>query len=96
MTYLTLLGDCGILKKMSDLMPYVASKHTRFLYPGAGDPLPPSGSKVLLLTLHGICVVGVWGDGFGYLGWHPLIGRDAEKEEAVLKHRRCSASERPE
>lgn len=59
---------------------YVATKGSLYLYPGAGDPKPPGGAKVLLLTKGGICVQGCWKDDGSVLGWHPLIGRDREKE----------------
>lgn len=61
---------------------YVASKETTFLYPGAGDPKPPGGAQVLLLTIGGICVRGTWGSK-SFIGWHPLPGRDKEKESRL-------------
>lgn len=51
-----------------------------YLYPGAGDPRPPGGAKVQLLTKGGICVTGTWSDNGTYLGWAPLPKRDKEKE----------------
>jgi hypothetical protein len=52
-----------------------------FLYPGAGDPVPPGGAKVLLLTEGGVCTIGHWNnDGFFFLGWAPLPKRDKQKE----------------
>jgi hypothetical protein len=51
-----------------------------FLYPGAGDQVPPGGAKVLLLTQGGVCTIGQWSnDGF-FLGWAPLPKRDKAKE----------------
>jgi len=50
-----------------------------YFYPGAGDPLPPGGSKVHLLTRGGVAVTGTWGDPF-FIGWAPLHERDREKE----------------
>ena len=29
-----------------------------YRYPAAGDPIPPGGAKVLLLTVGGVCVTG--------------------------------------
>lgn len=51
-----------------------------YLYPSAGDPLPPGGAKVLLLTVGGVCVTGCWSSDGAYLGWAPLPKRDKEKE----------------
>lgn len=61
---------------------YMATKETLFLYPGAGDPKPPGGAQVLLLTIGGICVRGTWGSK-SFIGWHPLPGRDKEKESRL-------------
>lgn len=59
--------------------PYVAGGDP-FLYPGAGDPVPPGGAKVLLLTQGGVCTIGHWSrEGF-FLGWAPLPKRDKAKE----------------
>lgn len=54
-----------------------------FLYPGAGDSRPPGGAKVLLLTRHGICIIGHWQDGTDLLGWAPLPRRNKEKEARI-------------
>jgi hypothetical protein len=52
-----------------------------FLYPAAGDPSPPGGAKVHLLTPGGICVDGGWKSGF--LGWASLPRRNKEKERLL-------------
>lgn len=63
---------------------YVAADDVVYRYPGAGDPAPPSGAKVLLLTKHGICVTGPWhGDG-RFLAWAPLPRRNDDKESQCL------------
>ena len=54
-----------------------------FQYLAAGDAKPPGGAKVLVLTKGGVCVVGHWIDGAGFLGWAPLPKRDAEKEARI-------------
>jgi len=59
-------------------MNYFADRQ-EFLYPVAGDPRPPEGHKVILLTKGGVCVVGSWND-FFYLGWLPLPKRNKDKE----------------
>jgi len=51
-----------------------------FLYPHAGDPKPPSNTKVLLLSKGGICTVGYWGATW-CIGWLPLPKRNMEKED---------------
>lgn len=72
---------------MSGPVEYVASDALRYLYPRAGDPLPPGGAKVLLLTCGGTCVVGQWPSdpraaGY-YAGWAPLPKRDKGKEASL-------------
>lgn len=52
----------------------------RYLYPEAGDPCPPGGVKVHLLTKGGVCIEGHWKNGAGFLGWAALPARDKEKE----------------
>lgn len=61
------------------VVDYVAGGST-FLYPATGDPAPPGGAKVLLLTLGGICIIGQWGTAYDCIGWAPLPKRDKEKE----------------
>lgn len=53
-----------------------------WLYPCAGDPMPPSSSdKCLLLTKGGVCIVGAWATGAGLLAWSPMPKRNKVKEE---------------
>lgn len=59
-----------------------------YLYPAAGDPAPPGGAKVLLLTEHGICITGSWGAGDHLLGWAPLPKRDKAKESTIESKRK--------
>lgn len=54
-----------------------------YRYPAAGDPLPPGGAKVLLLTKHGICVTGPWTNDKRYIAWSPMPKRDREKEALI-------------
>jgi hypothetical protein len=62
------------------IVTHVAGATDEYLYPALGDPKPPGGAKVLLLTKGGICVTGPWtGDSF-YLGWAPMPKRNKEKE----------------
>lgn len=58
---------------------YVAGEPV-YHYPGAGDPKPPTGAKVLLLTIGGICITGVWKDNGGFMAWAPMPCRNKEKE----------------
>lgn len=62
---------------------HVASDSTLFLYPGVGDPTPPGGAKVLLLTVGGICVTGQWKDDGAFIGWAPMPKRDRRKEACL-------------
>ena len=62
---------------------YIASDEPRYYYPGAGDPLPMGGAKVLLLTRGGICVTGIWQNNGSYLAWSPMPKRDKAKEAGV-------------
>lgn len=59
--------------------PYFADGDA-FQYPRAGDPKPPGGAKVLLLTAGGVCTLGQWDDNGFFLGWAPLPKRDKAKE----------------
>ena len=61
---------------------YVAGE-AYYRYPGAGDPKPPEGAKVLLLTKGGVCVLGPWIDGGDYLAWSPMPKRNKEKEHGL-------------
>lgn len=54
-----------------------------FLYPGAGDPKPPGGAKVLLLTCGHVCVTGPWRDDGSVVGWAPMPKRDMSKEARI-------------
>ena len=65
---------------MNPLDPVVTTTDLYFRYPGAGDPLPPGGAEVHLLTRGGICVRGTWRSDGRYMGWCPLPKRDKTKE----------------
>ncbi len=57
-----------------------------YLYPGLGDPKPPGGAKVLLLTRGGVCTIGQWPthDPRGsILGWARLPSRNHEREASL-------------
>lgn len=59
-------------------MNYLAGGQ-EWLYPHAGDPMPPEDTKILTLTLGGVCVVGSWN--VGCIAWLPLPKRNKEKEQ---------------
>lgn len=61
---------------------YVAGGDT-YLYPHTGDPKPPGGAKVMLLTKGGVCIVGNWSDDGSVIGWGPLLRRDMTKEATL-------------
>lgn len=64
--------------------PHLASNDVGWRYPQAGDPYPPTGTKLLLLTRGGICIVGQWiADGF-FVAWSPMPKRDKAKEASWL------------
>lgn len=50
-----------------------------FLYPALGDPTPPPGAQVHLLTHGGVCVRGVWNP-TQFLAWAPLPRRNHARE----------------
>lgn len=59
---------------------YYASDDLGYRYPKAGDPTPPGGAQVLLLTKGGICIRGTWNDTGAFIAWSPLPKRNKEKE----------------
>lgn len=60
-----------------------ASGGAAFNYPRAGDPLPPGGATVLLLTEGRTCVTGNWDGTARYIGWAHLPKRDKTKEKLL-------------
>lgn len=56
---------------------YLAGQ-AEYRYPHIGEPTPPGGAKVLLLTEGGVCVVGSWGPHM--LAWAPLPKSNKDKE----------------
>jgi hypothetical protein len=75
---------------------YLAEHQPEYRYPAAGDPEPPGGAKVLLLTKGGVCVTGTWAPTGAFLAWAPMPKRDREKEacmrdEAYLLEGDCEA-----
>jgi hypothetical protein len=65
-----------------------------YRYPAAGDPTPPGGATVQLLTPGGVNVRGTWRDNDRYLGWCPLPKRDRAKE-ALIQAQRDPSSTQP-
>lgn len=53
-------------------------------YPGLGDPKPPGGADVLLLTIGGVCIRGKWKDDGNVIGWAPMPKRNHERERQLL------------
>lgn len=49
-----------------------------WLYPCAGDAIPPLNTKILILTRGGVAVIGDWS--ITDKGWLPLPKRNKEKE----------------
>ncbi len=65
--------------------PVLASNDLWYRYPGAGDPKPPGGAQVWLLTQGGISVRGTWNDSGAFLAWCPMPKRNKEKERILCK-----------
>lgn len=62
-------------KMSTSIKEYVAGV-TAYVYPGLGDPLPPGGAKVLLLTAGGVCTTGPWArNDLTSMAWSPLPSR---------------------
>lgn len=59
---------------------YIAG-HTEWQYPEAGDEPCPAGTQCLILTKHGICVRGMWGD--DAMAWAKFPKRDKLKEKLI-------------
>lgn len=53
-------------------------------YPGLGDPTPPKGADVSLLTIGGVCIRGPWREDGSVIGWAPLPKRNHAREAALL------------
>ena len=68
---------------------YLAGTNDGYLYPAIGDPVPPGGAKVLLLTQGGVCIIGAWTRDPFILGWAPLPRRNREKERLLRERLRC-------
>lgn len=62
------------------LSPVVTSNDLYYRYPAAGDPKPPGGAQVWLLTKGGISIRGTWSDSGAFLAWCPMPRRNSEKE----------------
>mgnify|MGYP000161768254 CR=1 FL=1 len=63
---------------------------SEYLYPAAGDPKPPGGHKVQLLTIGGIHTTGPWVDDGFYVAWLPLPKRNRAKEALIEEQRGLS------
>lgn len=44
---------------------------------------PPGGSKILLLTMGGVCVMGTWMNNAGFVAWAPLPALTPEVKERL-------------
>lgn len=54
-----------------------------WLYPGAGDEVPPRGEKLYLLTKGHVAVTGVWRNDGSFIAWQHLHKRNKEKESKL-------------
>ena len=64
------------------MIPHVTGDD-EWLYPAAGDPEPPVGTKIFILTHGDVAIVGVWRVEMRDKGWRPLFRRNMEKEDAI-------------
>lgn len=69
-------------------MPYIAGDAV-YRYPAAGDEPAMPGTKSLILTQGGVCVIGVWGD--DAIAWAPMPKRNHTKEEFIRAHNQSTA-----
>lgn len=49
---------------------YLAAPHPEYRHPD--DEPPPLGTKLLILTRGGVCVIGQWNPQEGAVAWSPL------------------------
>lgn len=61
-------------------LPYIAGDAV-YRYPAAGDEPATPGTKSLILTQGGVCVIGMWGD--DAIAWAPMPRRNHDKERAI-------------
>lgn len=57
-----------------------------YLYPALGDPKPPGGAKVIVLTRGGTASQGPWQDDGFCVGWARLPKRNHEREKLLPGH----------
>lgn len=65
---------------MSSDQRVVTAPASSWIYPAAGQPTPPGGAKVLLLTIGSVAVIGSWTSDGRYLAWAPLPKRNRQLE----------------
>lgn len=70
---------------------YVSGVADEYLYPALGDPKPPGGADVHLLTEGGVCVRGQWRDNGKFVAWAPFHKRNKAKEAALAALRQRAA-----
>ena len=70
-------------------LPYIAGDAV-YRYPAAGDEPAAPGTKSLILTQGGVCVIGMWGD--DAIAWAPMPRRNHDKERAIHAHSQDTAS----
>lgn len=69
--------------------PYLAGDDVEYRYPAAGDEPAPRGTKLLILTIGGICTDGFWVE--GSLAWAPMPKRNREKEDRINALKKSAA-----
>ena len=64
---------------MTDI-PYSTDPNLRWIYPH--EEPPPQGTKLALLTIGGMQVVGIW-EPRSFVAWQHLFKRDHEVERSI-------------
>ncbi len=67
---------------------HASSNEAQWHYPDyPGDPAPPPGRKLQILTVGGVSIYGQWGGKkAGHIAWAYLIQRDQTKEDWLKEH----------
>ena len=66
---------------------YLATTAPEWLYPEAGDPPPPLGTKLWLLNDGGAATTGPWTTGSNFLAYALMLKRNKEKERIIRERR---------
>jgi hypothetical protein len=68
---------------------YMASSRLRWRHPA--DEVPPLGTKLLILTDGGVCVIGLWDPQTGARAWCPLPRLSKEMKKRLSEEKPVSS-----